>query len=101
VDKSNFEDFTENELSKLLSSEIVDVEISPYEKGFANFFVKCAAIYYRKPMKLEETFQIVESLIKGGFIVVSSGKEKLKQEDRYDEMYGSLNTWFILAKANK
>ena len=88
----------ESEFPKLSSCKVIDIEITPSGDGRIDFFVRCAALEWRKPMETAGTFRVIEALLECGFVILSSGKEKLSRDERFEEMYGSLNTWFILSK---
>lgn len=99
LDKPNYEEFMETEFPKLSSCKIIDIEITPSGDGRIDLFIRCSALEWRKPMATAGTFQVIEALLESGFIILASGKEKLNRDERFEEMYGGLNTWFILSKA--
>lgn len=93
--RSNYEIFMSGEFPKLQSCKVIDIEITRTDVTMVNLFVRSAATDYRMPMKVEEALRIVDDLLRGGFVIVASGKERSNGDARSQEVFGTLNSWFI------
>jgi hypothetical protein len=98
LDKSNLGSFMENDLANIAAAAFVDVEIQPVEKGSVNLFVRSSGCNFRRPVRMDEAFCVLEALIGAGFSVLSCGKSRIDQPPRASEVYGSLSSWFIFGR---
>jgi hypothetical protein len=88
----------ESDFPNVVTAGIVDVEILPAEKGSVNLFLRSSKCNFRRPVRMEEAFCMMEALLSAGFDVLSCGKSPIDQNPRTSEMYGSLASWFILGR---
>jgi len=86
--------------SQLLSCNLVDVEIKPFEspRDRASLTIRSAVECSQNAVEIAEGFALIKFLLSHDFIVLSTGKIRRDKDPREDE--DRVFTWFILSKPN-
>jgi hypothetical protein len=83
----------DDDFPNIAAAVLVDVEIpfSWLRRAVATCCFVVPGCNFKRPVRMEEAFRVLEALLGVGLSVLSCGKSRIEQHPRASERYGSLS----------